>query len=619
GTTNPGDGTTGDGTTNPGDGTTGDGTDPNTQQSTPTPTPRDSNQISTDIQTPSVPNNTNTETPVVDDPVTDTSSGFEPTPSSGSRTIVTSSSSTSNITSTGTVRTTTTTTRSTTSSTTTTTIVSTTIDSPTSTTGSAGTSSSSGSTSNSTSNTSGSRTSGSAANTTNRNTTVTTTTPSRTVSSSGTVTPTATLAAVEENLASGDVDGAINTLEGSYVTQVRSVSRRNSSPTLLSASHFQDRLMDIAEQTGQTSVIIYVLARPEQLDLIAIAPTGERIYASVPDANREALMPVMKELRRNLTNPRQRNTTSYLASAQQLYQWLIAPLEPELQRVGADTLVFSMDEGLRTLPIAALHDGKQFLIEKYSLGLIPSINLTDTSYQPLRGSRVLAMGASQFRDQIPLPAVPIELSTIVRGSALVPDRPIEGIWPGKAFLNEAFTLENLKEQRNSSRYRIVHLATHAEFQAGKPENSYIQFWDRKLGLDRLRELGWNDYPVDLLVLSACRTAVGDGDSELGFAGFAVQAGVKSVLASLWYVSDEGTLGLMAEFYQKLQQAGIATKAEALRQAQLAMLRGELRVRNGELVEADGSVPLPPELADTNDRALSHPYYWSGFTMVGSPW
>lgn len=83
---------------------------------------------------------------------------------------------------------------------------------------------------------------------------------------------------------------------------------------------------------------------------------------------------------------------------------------------------------------------------------------------------------------------------------------------------------------------------------GAPGNSYIQLWDRYLHLDELRQLGWNDPPVQLLVLSACRTALGDEQAELGFSGFAVQAGVKSVMGSFWYVSDEGTVGLMTEFY-----------------------------------------------------------------------
>ena len=186
-------------------------------------------------------------------------------------------------------------------------------------------------------------------------------------------------------------------------------------------------------------------------------------------------------------------------------------------------------------------------------------------------------------------------------------------------MNEAFTLDNLRSQRQSYPYSIIHLATHAEFQPGKPESSYIQLWNEKLLLDRVRQLGWDDPPVELLVLSACRTAVGDTESELGFAGFAIQAGVKSVLASLWYVSDEGTLGLMSEFYYQLLQREVTIKSEALRQAQVAMIRGEVRLEDGHLVWHKGALPLPTELSSLPDRDLSHPYYWSGFTMVGSPW
>jgi CHAT domain-containing protein len=133
----------------------------------------------------------------------------------------------------------------------------------------------------------------------------------------------------------------------------------------------------------------------------------------------------------------------------------------------------------------------------------------------------------------------------------------------------------------------------------------------------MRQLRWNDPPVDLLVLSACQTAIGDKDAELGFAGLAVQAGVKSVLASLWSVSDEGTLGLMTEFYRDLKTAPI--KAEALRQAQLAMLKGQVRLEAGQLHSLRGSISLPPALAALENENLSHPYYWAAFTVIGSPW
>jgi CHAT domain-containing protein len=216
------------------------------------------------------------------------------------------------------------------------------------------------------------------------------------------------------------------------------------------------------------------------------------------------------------------------------------------------------------------------------------------------------MGAAQFTDQNPLPAVPVEVS-VIAGK----------LGSSKSFLNSGFTLENLKAARTSRPYGIIHLATHAEFQQGKPGNSYIQLWDMKLSLDKLRQLNLSDPPVEMLVLSACRSAVGDESVELGFTGLAVQAGVKSALGSLWYVSDEGTLGLMITFYEQLKTAPI--KAEALRQAQLAMLKGEVRLEGGQLVTSRGSFPLPPELGKLGKKDLTHPFYWSAFTMIGNPW
>ena len=132
-------------------------------------------------------------------------------------------------------------------------------------------------------------------------------------------------------------------------------------------------------------------------------------------------------------------------------------------------------------------------------------------------------------------------------------------------------------------------------------------------------MGWSQPTVDLLILSACRTALGDKNAELGFGGLAVAAGVKSALASLWYVSDQGTLGLMTEFYTHLND--VNTKAEGLRQAQLAMLRGEVVITSGELRGSGtrGGVKLPPALEHVENQNLSHPFYWAGFTIVGSPW
>jgi CHAT domain-containing protein len=265
-----------------------------------------------------------------------------------------------------------------------------------------------------------------------------------------------------------------------------------------------------------------------------------------------------------------------------------------------------MDGGMRSLPLAALHDGEKFIIDRYSIGMTPSLSLTSTFYRDIRNSQVLAMGAATFPDQEPLPAVPTELSVIATQ-----------LWQGSYFLNGDFTMSNLRNQVKQRDLGIIHLATHASFLSGDASKSFIQLWDSRLGLDQLRGMGWHNPQVDLLVLSACQTAIGDRQAELGFAGVAVQSGVRSAIASLWQVSDEGTLGLMTEFYTKLKQSPI--KAEALRQAQLAMQRGEIKIINGELVTGDRRFPLPPELANVNEQDFTHPYYWSAFTMIGSPW
>lgn len=415
-------------------------------------------------------------------------------------------------------------------------------------------------------------------------------------------------ATLNEALDNGRMETAVSQIELISEKQYSDYLGQDIARTIVpSAEGIREMLKKAEAQTGYRSAIIYAIARPEQLELILLTATGEIQHETVRETNREILLKTVSEFRGEITNPIKRSTSSYLALSQQLYQWLIAPLAPALQSQGIETLMFSMDAGLRTLPLAALHDGKRFLVEKYSLTLIPTLSLTDSRYQPLSGAEVLAMGISKFSDQKPLPAVPTELKVITTQ------------WRGESFLNEAFTLNNLRSQREETPFQIIHLATHGEFKPGVASNSYIQLWDSKLQLDQLRQLNWRNPPVELLVLSACRTAVGDEQTELGFAGLALQAGVKSALASLWYVSDEGTLGLMSGFYNQLRNVTI--KAEALRRSQLAMIRGEIHIESGQLRTPNlaDEVKLPSWSSHSGKLLLSHPYYWSGFTMIGSPW
>ncbi|MFB8789533.1 MAG: CHAT domain-containing protein [Potamolinea sp.] len=402
-----------------------------------------------------------------------------------------------------------------------------------------------------------------------------------------------------------EIEAKIAKIETSFTNTFENHLGVSNTPTV-TLPQTQATLQQIEQATGVKPAIIYVSFSNQQLELLLVTSSGEPIQQRVEGTTPSKVLSMVTKLQSEITNPLRRNSTSYLAPSKQLYQWLVAPLEKDLQAQKIQNLVFVIDKGLRSIPLAALHDGKAFIVERYSVGLMPSISLTDTRYVDVRNSQVLAMGASKFTDNKPLPAVPVELSTITTK-----------LWQGKSFLNENFTLENLKSARAEKPYGIIHLATHADFQAGQLSNSNIYLWNSKLSLDKLRELSLSKPPVELFILSACRTALGDEGAELGFAGLAVQAGVKSALGSLWSVSDEGTLGLMTQFYQQLKQSPI--KAEALRRAQLAMLKGEVRLQGGNLVTSNASFPLPPELVQMGNKNLSHPYYWSAFTMIGNPW
>ncbi len=439
---------------------------------------------------------------------------------------------------------------------------------------------------------------------------------------------TANLATIAQNTPQGGLNGqemrnlldrgnlteAVNRIEQDWEEDYQKYFKQDFAGRAKTAEAISKTLSRLAAQTKKKPALIYAIPRTDQLELILILPDRPPIHRSVPSAKKENLLSVVKEFNSEITNPRKINTTSYLEPAQKLYQWIIAPLETDLQTAKIETLLFCVGEGLRTVPLAAMHDGQQFLIQKYSLARIPAFKLTDSNYADLRNTQVLAMGASNFSetaDKQPLPAVPLELGAIARQ------------WPGQSFLNEDFTIVNLQSQRLQQRYGIIHLATHAEFRPGTPNNSYIQFWDTQLRLDQMRDLKWNNPPLELLVLSACRTALGDKEAELGFAGLALQSGAKSALASLWYVSDAGTLALMTEFYQQLK---ISTpkdpsiiKAEALRRAQIAAIEGKVNIENRQLRSSRGETPLPPSIPKLDSKDLSHPYYWAAFSIIGSPW
>jgi CHAT domain-containing protein len=396
-------------------------------------------------------------------------------------------------------------------------------------------------------------------------------------------------------------------LERTWQGQYQEYFGRRFDGRLLTADQISSTLRRLTNETNKKLALIYVSPNPNELELLMVIPGVSPVRKTLPNVPRQTLLTTINEFKSQVARPA--HSRGYLRPARQLHDWIIAPLEPDLQTQGIDTLIFCVGRNLRSVPFAALHDGQKFLVEKYSLGLIPAFHLANHNHRNVRNMQVLAMGASIFQKLPALPAVPLELLAITQNR-----------WRTQTFLNQDFTRENLEENLESRSFGIVHLATHAEFRPGTPRRSYIQLWqDEQISLDQLWQLDWSNMPIELLVLSACQTALGDEQAELGFAGLAYQAGVKSSLASLWRISDVGTLALMREFYWQLANADGLTKADALRNAQIAMLKGQVRIANGQVYNSGGTFPLPDGLEEFSNFDVSNPYYWATFVLVGSPW
>ncbi|AFY36471.1 hypothetical protein Lepto7376_0009 [[Leptolyngbya] sp. PCC 7376] len=360
-------------------------------------------------------------------------------------------------------------------------------------------------------------------------------------------------------------------------------------------------LQENAKLTGERTALIWIMTSGDQINLSMLTPNHKPVSRTTL-VNKAEIISTKMDFFRGVTSQHPIFRNSYLKSAQTLYDWIIKPIAATLDIEEIDNLLFCTGPGLRTIPFGALHDGKEFLVEKYGVGVVPAFQLMTKGASRIGDRPALAMGASTFDELPDLPGVEIELDTI-----------IPNLRQGKTFLNEGFTLENLKQERAENNYGIVHLATHAEFQSGTPDNSYIQFADERLTLDKMDQLNWRNPPVELLVLSACRTALGDEEAELGFAGLALQSGVRAVIASLWYVSDAASVTLMSEFYQALSQE--TTKISALRQAQLAMIHKEYEQPSPELAQLTRSAFK----RESGEIDFSHPYYWAAYSLIGNPW
>jgi CHAT domain-containing protein len=328
--------------------------------------------------------------------------------------------------------------------------------------------------------------------------------------------------------------------------------------------------------TDPNAVVIYSVILKQQTEMIVKAPNGRLTHHTIAIPG-EQMQREIDRLRRLLEK---RSTDEYLPQAQRVYAELVKPLESDFATIQPKTLVFVNDGVLRNVPMAALHDGQQFLIEKYAIATTPGLNLTAGGTPKRDNLRALILGLSVERDPFaPLTNVEAETAGVKR------------ILGGTRLLNQTFTLANLQARLQQQSYPIVHIATHGKFGANA-ETTFLVAFDDRIRLEQIDVLLRSrptETPVELLTLSACQTAAGDNRTALGIAGVAVRAGVKSALATLWYINDEATVPLIETFYSQLRQPNLS-KAEALQQAQKAMIA---------------------------DLSYSHPGFWSPFILVGN--
>lgn len=342
---------------------------------------------------------------------------------------------------------------------------------------------------------------------------------------------------------------------------------------------------EVVDETDSTAAVIYPIILKDRLEIILKLPTLSELRHYTTYKPQSEVESILEKLQQFLREPDRINDVKELS--QQVYGWLIQPIEAELEKTPIKTLVFVLDGYLRNIPMAVLYDGKQeqYLVEKYAIALAPGLQLINP--KPLQRNQLNALtgGVSEQRivegrEFAPLENVELELERI---QSEVPK--------SEELVNQSFTKTNLQNQIDSVPFNVIHLATHGEF-SSNAEETFILTWEQLLkakdfdNLLRLREQSESG-AIELLVLSACQTAAGDKRAALGLAGIAVRAGARSTLATLWSVEDQSTAELMSRFYQELTNP-LVTKAEALRRAQLALL--------------------------ANDET---PRFWSPYILVGS--
>lgn len=360
------------------------------------------------------------------------------------------------------------------------------------------------------------------------------------------------------------------------------------------------------------AVLIYPLVLDDRLELIITTPDSPPLRRPV-NVKRETLNLAIKDFRNAITT-QAANPEIY---AQQLYRWLIEPIEADLQASNPKTLIYAPDAQLRYIPLGALHDGKQWLTERYAINAITAKSLLKFTREPQKELKILAGAIGGKATQVKVGARSFDFKGLPFTTTEV--QSIRALQPTSTepLTDDRFTLDNLKPKLGD--YNVLHLATHAALVPGNPENSFILFSGNTTAT--LKDIeNWTLNNFDLVVLSACETGLGgnfgsNGEEILGLGYQFQNRGAKATIASLWQVDDGGTQQLMTAFYQALQQG--QSKSQALRSAQMALL-GK---RDSSLPPLQPRSDLEPHYVGTQKlptvQQLGHPYYWAPFILIGN--
>jgi len=387
------------------------------------------------------------------------------------------------------------------------------------------------------------------------------------------------------------------------------------------------RRIDGAQGGGPVArhVGLHYVVTDERLSIIVAL--ADRSFARQVPVTAEALRQQVAALRKALDDA----ALDPKPAAQALYQSLIAPVAADLAEIKPHTLVLSLTDQLRYAPFAALWDAEtgRYLIERYALALYTPAGGGEARPLDARGWSVSALGvtrghrvvvAGEARPFDPLPAVGDELRAIVRPTAGGANEGA-GVLPGEIALDPDFTRPRFEGALN--RHPVLHVSTHFNFTPGSDDLSYLLLGDGGvLSLAELKDMPFEK--VELLTLSACNTAKGGGRNERGaevegLAAAVQLQGAKSVLATLWPVFDPSTALLMKAFYAHRTASEKATGAQALREAQLGLLRGAgAGSKTPEQVNRERKAVRPEGAFVPDAKApYAHPHYWAPFVLMGN--